>query len=109
MKPISARYCPKDASGEVYIRHCEMALDDGREPNPPETPEQLEALVEWNPRLGRKYLPGPDDLVRMGLSPMLGRDPAPLSEEWQERFLCTLRDDEQFRLAFRHILDRGTA
>jgi hypothetical protein len=103
MKP-SADNCRDSASVGEYLTHVKLALAAGRTVIGPETREQLEALMEAYPSIGRRFLPNKRALVAMGLPRWFGRDVEPFDELFQERFLATLKSDDGFRIAVRHFL-----
>lgn len=91
-------------SPEAYCNHVEHYLSLGYEPCAPSTVEELHAALERWPDYARRWLPSEADCIRLGI----GLPVTPLTELEQERLLITLRDDVEFRLAFRALLIEGT-
>lgn len=101
MRTVDATHCPKNASGREYIAHVTAAIEAGRQIIPPANKDQLEALMEFSPRLGKLHLPRPEILVRFyGLPAWYGRDVPAYDEYEQERILVTIATDDAFAKAF---------
>ncbi|MFQ5733041.1 MAG: hypothetical protein ACE5KM_13955 [Planctomycetaceae bacterium] len=88
------------------------AVDDARrhdhQPPDPVTRAEFLALADEFPDLARRYRPAdPFWLEYMGLPRHYGLPIKPLDELWQERFLTTLDDDDDFRAAVAHLVLRG--
>lgn len=92
-----------------YIEHVAMCLASGHEPFAPETIAELEAALDHWPEYARRWLPPAEDCERLGIDLSIGRPVEPLSEREQDRFLVTLRDDDEFRVAVRNLLNGGMA
>ncbi len=90
---------PSFRNTDDYLRHVQNCLDQGRTPWAPATRGELIAVVDAHPEIGRRFLPGADDLRALNLPGNFGREPKPFPEEWQEQFLATLSVDADFAKA----------
>lgn len=95
-------------SPETYCNDVGHWLSIGWEPCVPSTVEELHAGLERWTEYARRWRPSEADCVRLGIDPTIGRPVTPMAEREQERLLITLRDDVEFRLAFRALLVGGT-
>ncbi len=107
-RPISATYCPSDATGAEYVRHVGLAIMDGRGFDGPANREQLDALLAYNVGLARRHLPCAETLRCWGLPAHYGRDVPPFEELFKDRLLTTIIVDDEFRKALKAVLDGAT-
>ncbi|MFO1046003.1 MAG: hypothetical protein U0941_29840 [Planctomycetaceae bacterium] len=90
-----------DCTASEYLFWCETAIARNAPIPNWETKEQYLAALDAYP--DRVSLVAPADHVAMGLPANFGRV-VPFTPEWQERFLCTLATDDEFRAAVRSLL-----
>lgn len=105
MESITPR--PEFNSPDDFVNHVSECLSSGQDPCPPSTVQELLAALEDFPLFARQWLPSSDECKRLGIDPDIGASVEPLSEREQERWLVTLRDDEEFRLAMRSLITEG--
>lgn len=96
-------------SPEAYCNHVEHYLSLGYDPCPPSTVVELHAALERWPEYARRWLPPAEECERLGIDGTIGQRIEPLSEREQDRWLVTLRDDDEFRVAVRNLLTGGPA
>lgn len=94
-------------SPEAYCEHVAHYLSIGWEPVLPSTVAELHAALDEFPEYARRWLPTPAECERLGIDASIGQPVAALNEREQERLLVTLRDDDEFRVAFRALLIGG--
>lgn len=94
---------PRFFSPEAYLDHVASALERWREPWPPATKGELQALATWYPELAKRWIPTDSIRRHIGL-PHLGRHARPWGEHIQERMLATLITDREFAAAVRVAL-----
>lgn len=99
---------PEFNGPDEFVKYLSTCLYSGTEPFPPNTVDELLAALELWPEFSRRWLPSPDDCRRLGIDPEIGRPVELLTEREQERWLVTLRDDEDFLLAMRSLILGGT-
>lgn len=93
-----------------FVEHVAMCLASGYEPFDPATIAELHAALERWPEYARRWLPPFDECSKLGIDPTVGQLVEPLTDREQDRFLLTLRDNDEFRVAVRSlILERGAA
>ncbi len=93
-----------------FVEHVAMCLASGYEPFDPATIAELHAALERWPEYARRWLPSVDECSKLGIDLTVGQLVKPLTDREQDRFLVTLRDNDEFRVAVRSlILERGAA
>ena len=86
-----------------YISQVQNQLSQGLSPEPPETLEQLDWLVDEYPEYAKPFLPPSAVMHQLGKHSMYGRLKE-LPELFRERFLLTLLNEPQFAVAIRKVL-----
>ena len=89
-----------------YIAESEGRIRRGLPPHDPQTAEQRDWLVDNYPEFAIQFLPPVSEMKHIGKPKTFGRCLA-VSEEWRERFLFTLIDDDEFTSAVRVALGLG--
>jgi hypothetical protein len=84
-------YKSYDDDVNAYIAECIERIQQGQLIEFPKTQEQLIALSRARPQVARRYLPQPAEMAHIGLPHSFGRL-QPFEEQWQDRFLFTLKD-----------------
>ncbi len=105
----SITFRPHFEGPDQYLDHVLECLAAGYEPLPPETRDELLAVLDEQPEYARRWLPSAEWCQFLGIDPDVGKPVAPLSEMWQERFLTTLAHDQEFLAAVRTIINGEAA
>lgn len=107
MNRITSR--PYFEGPEQYLEHALDCLAAGCEPLPPETHDELLAVLNERPEYARRWLPSAKWCRLLGIDPDIGKPVEPLGERERERLLVTIRDDDEFRVALRFLILGGAA
>jgi hypothetical protein len=102
MNSITPR--PNFHGPDDFVEHVAACVASGHEPFAPATIAELHAALEAFPDFARRWLPPAEDCERFGIDPTIGQPVEPLTDREQERFLVTLADDDDFRVAVRTLL-----
>lgn len=105
--PNSITLRPQFEGPNQYLQHVLDCLATGHEPFAPVTLEELRIVFDERPEFARRWLPPADECERLGIDPKIGQPVEPLTEREQERFLVTLANDDDFRVALRTLLLGG--
>ena len=107
MKANSITPRPSFHGPDDYVEHVATCLASGHKPFAPATIAELHAALDQWPEYARRWLPPAEDCELLGIDHRIGQSVKPLSEREQERFLVTLANDDDFRVAFRALLMGG--
>ena len=95
---------------DEFVANVADCIALGHEPCAPSTIAELHAALDAYPEFARRWLPSRRECELLGIDPTIGQPVEPLSDREQDRFLVTLRDNDEFRIAIRSlILQRGAA
>ena len=103
---------PDFTSADDYVEYVREGIRIGKLSFGPTTADELIAVFEALPEYTRSqgWMPHRSQLEeRFGLRADYFDPIEPLSEREQDRWLVTLRDDDEFRVAVRNLLTGGSA
>lgn len=91
---------PEFPSAESFIESYRWAVENGREPWPPESRDEYLALSREFPSHAKRFRPSADDIARLGLPRNYGLPILPFGPEFRERLFATAEVDPQWARAF---------
>ena len=94
-------------STDEYLAAVREQLDSGEPVPVPTTVDELRALLQTYPDIGKRYLPCKAELRRLGISTNAGRAVDPFPVEFRERLIATVAADGDFRAALARMLGGG--